>query len=85
MASRYVHQDLLSGHHCFSFFHRLSCDRSFPSLSIEELSQGGFHLLHSLVVRWVDYLFRGNLNPTVIVAFAICGQKSNSSLFVVLG
>ncbi|MED6107375.1 hypothetical protein PIB30_013224 [Stylosanthes scabra] len=58
-------QGLLPGCHGFCPYHLLSGGLSIPSLSLEELSQGSFHLLNILVQG--DYsLLRGKLGGAFV-------------------
>ncbi|MED6221625.1 hypothetical protein PIB30_056619 [Stylosanthes scabra] len=66
----FFQQALLSDGHGFRPFHRLGGDLYFPSLSLEELSQGSFHLLDVLVLR--DHsLLRGVQRYVLVTTFVV--------------
>ncbi|MED6147214.1 hypothetical protein PIB30_042020 [Stylosanthes scabra] len=65
-----LQQSLLPRGHGFRPFHRLGGDLRLASLSLEEFSQGSFHLLDVLVPG--DYsLFRGKLGDAFISTLVV--------------
>ncbi|MED6209803.1 hypothetical protein PIB30_058251 [Stylosanthes scabra] len=66
----FFQQSLLLCGHGFCPFHRLCGDLYFPSLSLEELSQGSFQLLDTLVWGYHS-LLRGKLGDAVVSTLVV--------------